>query len=246
MRCTKRRSSILVLSMDNLFVTGLWRVDAKYNFESYIRMLPLVIKRLREEASRAGVRVRFVVCTNQEGVDRIKVKDPVEFVKIEFDELPSVPSVSEPCGLKLGWMLNAEKLNGLNRVWANKIFLMDEMSRRLGDKEANVIWIDAGLKHFEKNFPIGKLARFNQIKPGEVFTKRYPNPDRVKHCRCSIPHWIRAGLIGCHRSTVHEFSRAFSSHMGKVSEDCGSWDEETILSSLFLGNKKLFKTWSDL
>lgn len=230
--------------MDDLFVTGLWRVDAKYNFESYIRMLPLVLRRLHEEARKAGKRVRVIVCTNQEGIDRIKIKDQVELINLE--DLPPVPSVSEPCGLKLGWMLNADQMNSLNQIWANKIFLMDEMSRRFGDEEKNVIWIDAGLKQFEKNFPIGKLARFKRIKPDQVFTNRYPYPDRVKHCRCAIPHWIRAGLIGCHRATVHEFSRAFSRHMGRVSEDCGSWDEETILSSLFIENKKIFKDWADL
>lgn len=232
--------------MSSLFVTGLWRVDAKYNFESYVRMIPLVLKRLREEATRAGTQIRIVVCTNEEGMNRIKLKDPVELVQIEFDHLPSVPSVSEPCGLKLGWMLNAEKLNGLNRVWANKIFLMDEMSRRFGDEEANVVWIDAGLKQFQKNFPVGKIGRFNRIRPGQVFTNQYPNADRVRHCRCKLPHHIRAGLIGCHRSTIHEFSREFSRHMGKVSQDCGSWDEETILSSLYLENKKVFQTWEEL
>lgn len=232
--------------MSSLFVTGLWRVDAKYNFESYVRMLPLVLKRLREEATRAGAQIRIIVCTNEEGMNRVKLKDPVELVQIEFDHLPSVPSVSEPCGLKLGWMLNAEKLNGLNRVWANKIFLMDEMSRRFGDEEANVIWIDAGLKQFQKNFPVGKIGRFDRIRPGQVFTNQYPNADRVRHCRCELPHHIRAGLIGCHRSTIHEFSREFSRHMGRVSEDCGSWDEETILSSLYLENRQIFKKWEDL
>jgi len=232
--------------MNDLFVTGLWRVDAKYNFESYLRMIPLVVKKLKAEATRAGNQIRIVICTNQEGIDRIKIKDPVEFVQIEFEDLPSVPSVSEPCGLKLGWMLNTEKLNGLNRVWANKIFLMDEMSRRMGDEESNVIWIDAGLKQFQKNFPVGKLDRFDRIRPGQIFTNQYPNPDRVRHCRCEIPHHIRAGLIGCHRSSIHEFSREFSRQMGRVSEDCGSWDEETILSSIYLKNKKIFQTWKDL
>jgi len=229
--------------MSNLFVTGLWRVDAKYNFESYIRMLPLVLNRLNQETENQS---RVVICTSQEGVDRIKPGKLGEIVRIDLDELPNVPSVSEPCGLKLGWMLSKEKLNGLNRVWGNKVFLMDEISRTHGDEEQNVIWIDAGLKQFQKNFPVGKYCNFSKINPGKIFTNRYPNPERIKHCRCSIPHHIRAGLIGCHRSTIHEFSREFSRHLSRISELCGSWDEETILSSIFLDNKKNFKTWSDL
>jgi hypothetical protein len=232
--------------MNDLFVIGLWRVDAKYNFESYIRMLPLVLRRIHQEAIQSDRKIKVVIATEKEGIKRAKINDPAEFVEIGLNDLPPVPSVSEPCGLKLGWMLSSEKMNGLNQVWANKIFLMDEISRRFGDSESNVVWCDAGLKQFNKNFPIEYFKKFDQIQPGKVYSNRYENFDRVKHCRCNIPHHIRAGVIACHRDFVHDFSRLFSKHMGRVSENCGSWDEETILSSIHIDNPGLFKTWQEL
>lgn len=232
--------------MNHLFVTGLWRVDVKYNFNSYTAIMPRVIRQLFKEVEKSGDKCRVIVCGNQEEIQHIQLPSEVVLHDIKFKDLPPIPSVSEPCGLKLGWRLPSDGLNKLNRVWVNKIFLMREASRKFGQNEQNIIWLDAALRQFHLNFPVKQLAKFNQIQPGQILTNQYPNPDRVKHCRCSMPHHIKGGVIGCHRSSIDYFFGAFLKHVSQISNDCGSWDEETVLSSLYLENSKLFKDWSDL
>jgi len=236
--------------MDDLFASGIWRVDAKYRFESYLAMLPRVISRLDLLCKKNSRRIRMIIATDQEGLEKIKIQNQkkidLEIIHLELDDLPETPSVSEPCGLKLGWLLSREKMNALNRVWLNKVFLMDELSRTHGDGLNQVTWIDGGLKQFQKNFPEQEFNNFSKAKKRKVYANQYPNADRIKHSKCSLPHHIRAGVLTCRIDFIHEFSRLFSSHMGKVSAMCGSFDEETILSSIYLEDPGLFQKWEEL
>lgn len=236
--------------MNDLFITGIWRIDAKYNFESYLRALPLILKRLDGLSRSEKFPFRVLIFTNQEGLDRLKIQGirsiNIEFIKLDLEDLPESPSVQDPCGLKLGWSMPKEELNKLNRVWLNKVFLMDEASRMKGEGAERITWFDGGFKNFDKKFPARALRNFHKIQGQKFYSNRYPNGDRIKHQRCSIPHHIHANILSCRTDFIHEFSRIFGRHLGRVSAECGSFDEETILSSIFIKRPEIFGTWEDL
>lgn len=237
-------------NMNDLFVTGIWRIDAKYKFESYLRVLPLILKRLDDLSQSEGLPFRVLIFTDQEGIEKLNIPRlnfiKFEIVKLELEDLPKSPSVEDPCGLKLGWSMPKEELNKLNRVWLNKVFLMDEASRVKGEGADRITWFDGGFKSFGKKFPAHALKNFHKIQGQKFYSNRYPNADRIKHQRCSIPHHIHANILSCRTDFIHEFSRIFGRHLGRVSADCGSFDEETILSSIFIKRPEIFGTWEDL
>jgi hypothetical protein len=234
-------------SASDLFVTGIWRVDAKYRFETYLGHLPRILLRIDQ---LSDIPLRVVIVTNDEGLKKLKIpnlkKINFELLKLDLEDLPETPSVSDPCGLKLGWALPKEKLNQLNRVWLNKIFIMDEISRIKGNGAERITWFDGGFKNFDKKFPIQHLKNFHKIQDQKFYSNRYPNADRIKHQRCSLPHHIHANILSCRVEYIHEFSRLFVKHLARVAEMCGAFDEETILSSIFIDRPEVFGSWDEL
>lgn len=280
--------------MNNLFVTGIWAVNAKYSYRGYINMLPRVINMLDNVLSRQETTYNtFAIGVSKQGEQRLKdhvlwkrhakkweQRLDIKIINMELEDLPEIPSVSAPCGLKLGWRLPPEKMNGLNRVWCNKLWLMDTFNNQFGGGLDNVMWVDGGLKMFHRNFPRNAYQHFGNIQPDVMYSNRYgqdtiggprrvspqlpvnrggipggraliptrghKNPYNVRHARCNYPHFIRAGVLACRAESVKLFEQLFQDNLEIVSSECGSFDEETVLSSMFINNPEKFLRWNAL
>lgn len=125
-------------------------------------------------------------------------------------------------------------------------------------------------KHFgriEKNamytniygrLPIGGPRLINPILPVErgglgkvegrklVPERIWMQPYNIRHLRCKYPHFKMANVMACHTTFISEFSESFYKTLEHVSSTCGCFDEETVLSVMYLDNPDIFKIWMSL
>ena len=131
----------------------------------------------------------------------------------------------------------------------------------------NIIWIDAGMRWgCMSNFPEGysftkKIAEnvlctrrygFDPVgvelsietPPKQALpTKWHRRPYRIKHVDNPTPHFIHAAVMGGRRESLHHIYEKFREAETEFSQKYHDWDEETILSHMYIHTPELFATW---
>lgn len=79
-----------------------------------------------------------------------------------------------------------------------------------------------------------------------VPTRAQRNPYNIRHRNCGYPHFIRAGVLAVSSQYLAEFHDLFIQTLEQVSSECGSFDEETVLSAMFINNPEKFSRWGRL
>lgn len=274
-----------------LFVTGLWEANAKYGLRSYLILVPRVLNAIANRCRFGDRDVEIIFFTDEHVKNKIlntpgyrgwsdgwKDAFNLKFHMMSLDDLPEVPSVcSWNSGLKLGWRIPQGKMNLLNRIWCNKLYLM-KTAAELEPTHSNIVWYDAGLKVFHRHFPNWV---FDRMQDGKYYSNRYGadtiggprlvypgqpvhrgglgpegvklvpsrahmQPYNVKHNGCKYPHFIRAGVMGAKSATIIGMYDRYRETLSRVGGESECWDEETILSAMFLDTPELFDRWISL
>ena len=206
---------------------------------------------------------------------RMKPVEEIEVVFIPLKDVPEVPRPGDLCGLKLGWNVGKRKhpgaLGDLCQVWCNKLWFINHASTKFPSD--NIVWIDCGHRKFEHY--LGKhIPRFySDFAKNTLYSNRYGrdtiggprvslpkknraqyaptrghiNPYMIKHQGCKYPHFIFGASIACSSDSVEHIYDTFITCNNIVAKDSRCFDEETILSYMFIHNSGVeFKRWGEL
>jgi len=206
---------------------------------------------------------------------KLKLPEEIKVVFKSLKDVPEVPRPAGVCGLKLGFGPGVNNfchgsLGDLCQIWCNKLWFMDRASRDFsGD---SIIWLDCGHKLFTQY--LGRhIPRFwSGFNINTLYTHRYgldtiggprlelprknreryaptrahTKPYRLKHRGCRLPHFIMGGSIGCSSDSIEYIHDTFKTCNDIVAEDSKCFDEETILSYMFIHKSGVeFKRWRD-
>tara|TARA_B110000495_G_C22960032_1_gene562725 strand:- start:142 stop:951 length:810 start_codon:yes stop_codon:yes gene_type:complete len=195
-----------------------------------------------------------------------------EVIFLPLEELPEVSRPKDMCGLKLGWDIAKRSkpgaLGDLNQVWCNKLWFMKDAASRYSCD--NVVWIDCGHKNFQKYLG-SKIPRFfKEMVRDTIYTNRYGadtiggprvrlprkdrwkyaptrghiNPYNIKHRGCKYPHFIMGGSSGCTSDSIDGIYKLFKQANDTVAMECKCFDEETVLSYMFINDNRIkFERW---
>lgn len=149
-------------------------------------------------------------------------------------------------------------LNKLNTIYLNKFYLINEIYTY--KNITSCIWLDFGFSDKLSRLPMEKMCM--DFQPGKLYTRRYGSgevvkghgrgglmkmrPYRLLHNECNIPHFIRAGVMGIHRDGFNDIYDIYNTELKSVTKDNICFDEETVLSYIFLKHPEVFSRWSSL
>jgi len=152
-------------------------------------------------------------------------------------------------------------LNKLNLIYLNKFYFINEIYKCRDI--ASCIWLDFGFSDKLNRLPGEVITSGKEFQPGIIYTRRYGNgeivndpvktdglmkmrPYRLLHSECNIPHFIKSGVMGMCREGFSDIYNIYNTELKSISREYKCFDEETVLSNMFIKYPGVFSRWSSL
>lgn len=136
---------------------------------------------------------------------------------------------------KHGFQMKSDAFDKLKRIWLNKIFLFKTVAD-MYPEEDNFMWTDCVHSYHADDMMLHRSDKC-------TVSVRLPAPEQPYGTEETFPskHFIVAGCsIKMHRNIINEFIMKFMETILNTNSKTVHFDEEYILTEMYIKNKQLF------